>query len=91
MKDIKKQGLKYQIIEAAREVLLSEGYRNLSLRKVARKIDVSATSIYLHFESKDDLVHCLIEQAIKQLNSRLQSALPKIGNPIRKLEKLALC
>lgn len=89
MKETKKHGLKHQIIEAAREVLLSEGYRNLSLRKIARKIDVSATSIYLHFESKDDLVHCLIEQAIKRLNNHLQAALPDKGNPIKKLEKLA--
>lgn len=89
MKETKKHGLKHQIIEAAREVLLSEGYRNLSLRKIARKIDVSATSIYLHFESKDDLVHCLIEQAIKRLNNHLQAALPEKGSPIKKLEKLA--
>lgn len=89
MEEIKKQSLRLQIIEAAREVLLAEGYRNLSLRKIARKIDVSATSIYLHFDSKDDLVHCLIEQAIKRLNSHLQVALPEEGNPIKKLEKLA--
>ncbi|MCW9705973.1 TetR/AcrR family transcriptional regulator [Fodinibius salsisoli] len=89
MEEVKKQNLKLQIIEAAREVLLSEGYRNLSLRKIARKIGVSATSIYLHFEGKDNLVHSLIEAAIERLNESLKLALPEKGGPINKLEKLA--
>jgi AcrR family transcriptional regulator len=89
MKKVNKQNLKLQIIGAAREVLLGEGYRDLSLRKVARKIGVSATSIYLHFDSKDDLVHSLIEAAIERLNDSLESALPDDGDPINKLEMLA--
>lgn len=89
MEDVKKQSLKLKIIEAAREVLLSEGYHNLSLRKIARKVGTSATSIYLHFEGKNDLIHCLIEAAIERLNDQLQAALPEKGNPIQKLETLA--
>ncbi len=65
--------LKKRIIDAARQVLLSEGYRNFSLRKIARQVDASATSIYLHFENKDDLVHTLMEEAIERLNTRKAS------------------
>ena len=82
-------GLKERILDAARQVLLSEGYRNFSLRKIAREIDVSATSIYLHFENKDDLVHHLMEEAIERLNSRLDQAVAGATNPIGKLEALA--
>jgi AcrR family transcriptional regulator len=89
MEETRQLSLKHQIIEAARQVLLSEGYRNFSLRKVAREIDVSATSIYLHFENKDDLVHTLMEQAIERLNSRLQKVATEAGSPIAKLEALA--
>ncbi|SMO91209.1 TetR/AcrR family transcriptional regulator [Fodinibius sediminis] len=90
MEETKDQGLKLQIVEAAREVLLSEGYRNLSLRKIARRAGVSATSIYLHFEGKDDLVHALIEEAIARLNHRLEQAAGTTkGSPINKIEALA--
>jgi AcrR family transcriptional regulator len=82
-------GLKERILDAARQVLLSEGYRNFSLRKIAREIDVSATSIYLHFENKDDLVHHLMEEAIERLNSRLEEAVAKGDDPISRLEDLA--
>lgn len=89
MSNTKELDLKEQIIEAARLVLLSEGYRNFSLRKIAREIDVSATSIYLHFENKDDLVHTLMEQAIERLNNQLQEVAAKADGPIAKLEALA--
>jgi len=81
--------LKKRIIDAARQVLLSEGYRNFSLRKIAREIDVSATSIYLHFENKDDLVHNLMEEAIERLNNQLEQSIVEADDPISKLEALA--
>ncbi|WP_440999153.1 TetR/AcrR family transcriptional regulator [Fodinibius sp. SL11] len=89
MSKTKELSLKEQIVEAARQVLLSEGYRNFSLRKIAREIDVSATSIYLHFENKDDLVHTLMEQAIERLNNKLQHVAAEADGPIAKLEALA--
>lgn len=90
MNETKKQDLKLRIIEAAREVLISKGYRNLSLRKIARKIGVSATSIYLYFKGKDDLVHTLIEEAIERLNKQLENAVVEDSNPpAAKLKTLA--
>lgn len=90
MNETKEQDLKLRIIEAAREVLLSEGYRNLSLRKIARRIGVSATSIYLYFKGKDDLVHALIEVAIERLNNQLENAVVKKSEPpAEKLQRLA--
>lgn len=89
MAKIEQQNLKQRIVDAARQVLLAEGYRNFSLRKIARKIDVSATSIYLHFEGKDDLVHTLMEEAIERLNSQLAKSITSLEDPISKLEALA--
>lgn len=89
MEETKDLSLKHRIIDGARQVLLSEGYRNFSLRKIAREIDVSATSIYLHFENKDDLVHNLMEEAIERLNNRLEQSIAEAGNPIAKLDALA--
>lgn len=81
--------LKDRIIETARQVLLSDGYRNFSLRKIARELGVSATSIYLHFENRDDLVHTLMENAIERLNNRLEKSIATASDPISKLEALA--
>ncbi len=83
------KSLKERIIDASRKVLLSDGYRNFSLRKIAREIGVSATSIYLHFENKDDLVHSLMEKAIERLNTQLEAQIDSEEDPITKLEALA--
>lgn len=81
--------LKQKIVTAARKVLLADGYRNFSLRKVARQVDISATSIYLHFENKDELVHALMEEAIERLNLRLQEKVHSASDPLAKLNALA--
>ncbi len=89
MDETKQKSLKQRIVEGARQVLLSDGYRNFSLRKIAREIDVSATSIYLHFENKDELVHTLMEEAIERLNNQLEKSITTPDDPISKLETLA--
>lgn len=89
MEETENISLKKRIIDAARQVLLTEGYRNFSLRKIARQVDASATSIYLHFENKDDLVHTLMEEAIERLNNQLNQEAEKFDDPIQKLEALA--
>ncbi len=62
----KKSGsnLKRLILDTTRKLLIKDGYGNLSMRKIAREINYSATSIYLHFESKDALCHALIDEGM---------------------------
>ncbi|MDR8393548.1 TetR/AcrR family transcriptional regulator [Aliifodinibius sp. S!AR15-10] len=89
MSEEQKISLRDKIIEASRNLLLDEGYRGFSLRKVARKIGVSATSIYLHFEGKDDLIHTLIDESIQKLNAKLAETASKEEDPVERLEVLA--
>ena len=65
--------LRRRILDTTRHLLVSEGYNSLSMRKIARAIGYSATSIYLHFESKDALVHALIEEGMAQKYETLRS------------------
>jgi AcrR family transcriptional regulator len=51
-----KQGLRTKILDAARELFVTEGYDAVTMRKVAEKIEYSPTAIYLHFKDKDALV-----------------------------------
>jgi AcrR family transcriptional regulator len=66
---------------------VQEGYQNLSMRKIARAIDYSATSIYLYFDSKDALLHTLIDEGMTQLYESLSAA--QQSDPVARLE--ALC
>ncbi len=56
------------ILDAARELFVSEGYRNVSIRKVAERIEYSPASIYSYFPSKDDIFFALAEEGFRLLH-----------------------
>lgn len=64
--------LRDKLLKISRRLLLAEGYRALSMRKIAAEAGVSATSIYLHFSNKDDLIHTLIEEAVDELTQTIE-------------------
>ena len=81
--------LRRLILDTTRHLLVSEGYKSLSMRKIARAIDKSATSIYLHFENKDALFHALIEEGMERLLTMLEAArATHPADPIARLEMI---
>jgi len=67
-----KEEFRGAILEAAREVFSSDGYGNFSMRKLARQIGYSPTTIYLYFKDKDDLLFCLCEEFYKELHQKIR-------------------
>jgi AcrR family transcriptional regulator len=73
-----------KILDAARDLFISEGYEGVSMRKVAEKIEYSPTAIYVHFEDKNDLFHQLCQEDFARLAEVFQSsALPL--DPVERL------
>ncbi len=62
--------LKRLILDTTRRLLVTKGYASLSMRRIAREMNYSATSIYLHFKNKDALFHALIEEGMSILLKR---------------------
>jgi len=62
-----KQELRRLILDAAREIFVREGYESFSMRKLARKIEYSPGSVYLHFKNKEELFECLVEESFARL------------------------
>lgn len=69
--------LRNDILQVSKDLLLKEGFSKMSMRRIAKRANVTATSIYLHFENKDDLLLTLIEESIKQLKQALQGTVNK--------------
>ncbi len=55
------------ILDAARELFVVEGYQNVSIRKIAEKIEYSPAAIYGYFASKDDIFLALAEEGFRLL------------------------
>ena len=89
--EAKENDLKRLILDRTRHLLLRDGYASLSMRKIARAIDYSATSIYLYFDSKDDLFQALIEEGMNQLYVALQQVAARHADPVARLKALSEC
>jgi AcrR family transcriptional regulator len=55
------------ILDAARDLFVSEGYRNVSMRKIADRIEYSPAAIYSYFSGKDDIFFALAEEGFRVL------------------------
>jgi AcrR family transcriptional regulator len=82
-----KKELRQEILDAARELFVREGFENVSMRKIAEKIEYSPTTIYLYFHDKSDLLDNICEETFSRLVKR-QSALDQtVTDPVERLEK----
>jgi AcrR family transcriptional regulator len=55
------------ILDAARDLFVTEGYQNVSIRKIAERIEYSPAAIYGYFPSKDDIFFALAEEGFRLL------------------------
>lgn len=62
-----REEMRRKILDAARELFVSEGYRNVSIRKVAERVEYSPAALYGYFPSKDDLFFALAEEGFRKL------------------------
>jgi AcrR family transcriptional regulator len=61
-----------KILDAARELFISEGYEGVTMRRVAEKIEYSPTAIYVHFADKEDLFRQLCTEDFRKLAEGFQ-------------------
>ena len=62
-----REEVRRKILDAARDLFATEGYANVTMRKIAEAIEYSPTAIYGHFEDKDDLVQALCHEDFARL------------------------
>ena len=70
-----KEAVGRAILDAARELFVAQGYQNVSIRKIAEKIEYSPAAIYSYFPSKDDIFFALAEEGFRLLFSRSRAAI----------------
>ncbi len=62
-----REAVRRSILDAARDLFVTEGYRNVSIRKIAERIEYSPAAIYGYFASKDDIFFALAEEGFRLL------------------------
>src|SRR5581483_10936141 len=64
-----REAVRRGILDAARELFVAEGYQNVSIRKIAERIEYSPAAIYSYFPSKDDIFFSLAEEGFRLLGN----------------------
>ena len=62
-----REAVRRAILDAARELFVAEGFQNISIRKIAERIEYSPAAIYGYFPSKDDIFFALAEEGFRLL------------------------
>jgi len=76
-----------KILDAARELFVTEGYEGVSMRRVAEKIEYSPAAIYVHFADKEKLFRELCHQDYARLAEVFQSSVIST-DPIERLKQI---
>ena len=82
--DRERQAVRTAILDAARDLFTADGFQNVSIRKIAERIEYSPAAIYSYFASRDDIFFALAEEGYEQLDARVR-AVPLTDDPLADL------
>ena len=83
-----RQETRSEILSAAREIFVRDGFEGFSMRTLARSVGCSPAAIYLHFTSKEELFEVLVEESFVHLYDTLGILLKERGkDPVRQLKR----
>ena len=83
-----KADLRARILEAARAIVLADGFAGLTMRKIAQAIEYSPGTLYLHFTGRDDIARDLCIGGFRDLVAAL-TPVAAVPEPRARLEALA--
>lgn len=76
------------LLAAASELFLEGGLEGFSLRGVAERAGYSATTVYLYFENKDDLLFSVSLEGFERFGQALKNAYDSADDPIARIRAI---
>jgi AcrR family transcriptional regulator len=82
-----KKFLRQEIMDAASELFVRDGYENVSMRRIADKIEYSPTTIYIYFRDKAELLEQVCKETFARLVQRLSKIMEQPVGPVERLKR----
>ncbi len=82
-----KRFLRQEILDAASELFVKEGFEHVSMRRIADRIEYSPTTIYLYFKDKAELLEQLCHETFSRLINHLTKIHEQPGDPLERLKR----
>ena len=80
-----KSELRAKILDAARDIVLREGFGALTIRKLAEAIEYAPGTLYLYFENRDAIARELSSEGFRSLLDAFAPA-AQVADPVARLE-----
>lgn len=84
-----REEVRNSILNAAREIVINEGWQAVSIRKIADAIGYSLPVVYTHFENKDAILEEFVKLGFSLLNDAIIIAKGKSANAEQQLTAMA--
>src|SRR5215471_3403982 len=82
-----KEDLRQEILDAARDLFVRDGYESVSMRKIAEKVEYAPGTIYLYFKDKAEILDTLCQVTFEKLRARLEAIRDDQGDPVDGLRR----
>ncbi len=77
-----------QIAQAALALIASKGFNGLNMAGLARQVGLGTSSLYRHFDSKDQVLEAVLDLLQNRLLGNVQIAIGEASNPLEQLRRL---
>ena len=73
VKELKKQpvDVRQKIMHAASDLMIEKGIKETSLKDIAKKMDMSAGTLYYYYSAKEDIIYDIADHNLKEITDRL--------------------
>jgi AcrR family transcriptional regulator len=61
-----------EILSAAKELFIADGFETVTTRKLAKRVGLSQTGLYVYFENKEEILDALCKRTFSRLGERLR-------------------
>ncbi len=78
--------IRAKILTAALDIIVSEGFINLSMRKLASRLDMTAANIYNYFNNKDEIYILVRSRGFEMLSQNMDRVYVKERDPFARME-----
>jgi len=77
-----------QILLHAFEILIKNGFENLSMAKIGSKMKMTAANLYNYYANKDELLIAIHKKAYAMLYNKIHSAVSKADTPLERYKNM---
>lgn len=83
---VKREGKRERIFAAALRIFSQRGFETATVEEIAREANVGKGTIYLHFRSKEELLHYLMDEGSEMLLKQIQDRIKGLSDPLARLK-----